>query len=83
MILSTACAFVLGTLLEEKEYIEIEVQQGDSIWSIASEWSPKGETTAMVNWIIEKNYVWDNVIHEGDTLIIPVVQKDIQLASKN
>lgn len=84
-LLSTVGAFILGSQLGEKEYVEVEVQPGDSIWSIASEWSSKGEyqTTAMVNWIVENNYIWDNVIHPGDTLIIPVEKKEILLASRN
>lgn len=85
LLLSIVGAFVLGCQLEEKEYMEVEVKPGDSVWSIASEWSSKGEyqTTAMVNWIVENNYIWDNVIHPGDTLIIPVEKEEIQLASKN
>lgn len=74
----------LTVIFEEKEYVEIEVQNGESLWTIAAEWSPKSkyDTKTMVNWIIEKNYKWDTVIYPGDVLMIPIEQKDIQLAFK-
>jgi|GEM_PF-5187719 len=83
--LSSVGAFILGNQLAEKEYVEVEVQPGDSIWSIANQWSVEGgyTTAAMVNWIIENNFKWDEVIHPGETLIIPIEKEKIQVASRN
>lgn len=85
ILLSTVGAFILGSQLGEKEYVEVEVQPGDSIWSIANQWSAEGNytTAAMVNWIIENNFKWDEAIHPGETLIIPIEKGKIQVASRN
>lgn len=70
--------------LEEKDYIEVEVQPGDSLWSIAAEWTPYSEydTNAMVKWMMEHNQKWDTVVQSGDVILIPIEEEPIQIASK-
>ena len=85
VVFSTVPAMLINAF-EEKEYIEIEVQSGDSIWSIAAEWSEHSEFGAngMVDWIIKENNKWDTVIVPGEVLVIPVEQKEgVQFASKD
>lgn len=71
-------------IFEEKQYVEVEVQPGDSLWSIATEWEDKSEygASAMVNWMIEHNYKWDTVIRPGEVIVVPIERKNTQLASK-
>lgn len=74
----------LEDALKETEYMEVEVKPGDSIWSIASEWSNESEygANSMVEWIIERNHKWDSVILPGDILVIPVEAEKIVVAAE-
>ena len=77
---------VLINTFEEKEYIEIEVQPGDSIWSIATEWSKHSDysSNSMVEWIIKENNKWDTIISPGEFLLIPVEEEEgVQVATEN
>jgi LysM repeat protein len=49
----------------------ITVCAGDTLWSIASDYSKGSDVRSVVNDIIDANELVSSVIKTGDTLIIP------------
>jgi LysM domain len=47
------------------------VEQGDTIWSIASQMKHGGDPRGAVNEIMEINHLQSADIHPGDTLVLP------------
>lgn len=79
LFVSAVLVFFDIFLNNEKEYVNVEVRHGDSVWSIASEWAPKSDykTKDMVKWIIDNNNKIDPMIYPGEILVIPVeAEKD-------
>ena len=55
------------------EYAIIKVAEGDSVWSLARNYSESGkDLRRSVNQICEVNSLEGYVIHPGDELLIPV-----------
>ena len=57
----------------EKYYKSYEVQSGDNLWSIASNYYNVecGTTTEYVNEIKSMNHLEDDTIHSGEHIVIP------------
>lgn len=60
----------------EMEYTEIIVESGDTLWAIAETHSTDNEDVRiMIRLIVEANLLTSDVIHPGDYLKIPKVNK--------
>ena len=73
-IFNTALGFNDALALSEQQYIEIEVESGDTLWTIADEYMPDDmDIREAVYMICEVNDVDANTLYAGQTLNIPVV----------
>ncbi|UYQ78552.1 LysM peptidoglycan-binding domain-containing protein [Glutamicibacter sp. JL.03c] len=55
------------------ETIDVTVIPGDTVWSLAKEYSQGYDVTSAVNHISELNSLQGSEIHVGDSLSIPVL----------
>lgn len=66
-----------GKIEERKQYVKIEVQEGDTLWELADR--IKGGKTAdkhkFIEWVADKNNLPTSVIKPGDVLILPVAKQ--------
>ena len=73
-IFNTVLGFNDALALSEQQYIEIEVDSGDTLWTIADEYMPDDmDIREAVYMICEANDVDANTLYAGQTLNIPVV----------
>ncbi|MEH7126463.1 LysM peptidoglycan-binding domain-containing protein [Bacillus sp. JJ1532] len=78
-VLSFFTAFILINQLGESEnikYIKITVNDGDTLWQIAEEFSMDHELTAIefISWVERNNGISGERIFPGDELVIPVLK---------
>ncbi|MBY0120595.1 LysM peptidoglycan-binding domain-containing protein [Bacillus sp. S/N-304-OC-R1] len=79
-VLSFLSAFILIFQLGESEnnsYIKITVNEGDTLWQIAEDFSDKHNLSAdeFVTWVERNNGIASGRIYPGDELVIPVVEQ--------
>ena len=73
-IFNTALGFNDALALSEQQYIEIQVESGDTLWTIADEFMPDDmDIRKAVYMICETNDVDANTLYAGQTLSIPVM----------
>jgi hypothetical protein len=73
-IFNTALGFNDALALSEQQYIEIEVESGDTLWTIADEYMPDDmDIREAVYVICETNDIDANTLYAGQTLSIPVM----------
>ena len=73
-IANTALGFNDALALSEQQYIEIEVESGDTLWTIADEYMPDDmDIREAVYMICETNDVDAYTLYAGQTLNIPVM----------
>ncbi|PJY98521.1 MULTISPECIES: cell division suppressor protein YneA [Bacillus] len=62
---------------ELDQYVKIEVQQGDTLWSIADQVTDKKKMNKQdfIEWVADKNYLQTTDIQAGDELVIPLKKK--------
>lgn len=78
-VISCCILFVsfAGKIEERKQYVKIEVQEGDTLWELADR--IKGGKTAdkhkFIEWVADKNNLPTSVIKPGDVLILPVAKQ--------
>lgn len=65
---------------ELNQYVKIEVQQGDTLWSIADQVTDKKKMNKQdfIEWVADKNYLQTTDIQPGDELVIPL-KKSIRM----
>lgn len=74
LIVVLICALVVNAISEpdyDFEETTYEVQSGDCLWNIASEYCPQ----SMNKWdyiklVMERNHLTDSVIHPGQHLVV-------------
>ncbi|MFD2212749.1 cell division suppressor protein YneA [Metabacillus endolithicus] len=70
------------------KYHQVEIQEGDSLWSIADEFNVKSQISKQefVKWVQDKNGIHSNVVKPGEFVFVPVEKDEIyqieQIASK-
>lgn len=70
--ITTGLGLNTATGLSKERYIEIQVQSGDTLWTIASEYmSPDIDTRKNVQILCEKNNVTAETLYPGQTIRIP------------
>ena len=73
-IFNTALGFNDALALSEQQYIEIQVESGDTLWTIADEYMPDDiDIREAVYMICDTNDVDANTLYAGQTLSIPVI----------
>ena len=73
-IFNTALGFNDALALSEQQYIEIQVESGDTLWTIADEYMPDDmDIREAVYVICETNDIDANTLYAGQTLSIPVM----------
>jgi len=73
-IFNTALGFNDALALSEQQYIEIQVESGDTLWTIADEYMPDDiDIREAVYMICETNDVNANTLYAGQILNIPVL----------
>lgn len=62
----------------EKRFKSIQVQKGDSLWSIAQEYMSEEYRSVgdYIEEVCETNHIYDDKIHEDMYLVIPYYTKD-------
>ncbi|WP_254118938.1 LysM peptidoglycan-binding domain-containing protein [Bacillus sp. FJAT-29790] len=60
---------------EKKDFMKITVNEGDSLWKIAGEFSDEHKLTStdFVKWVEKNNGILGGRIFPGDEIVIPVV----------
>ena len=73
-IANTALGFNDALALSEQQYIEIQVESGDTLWTIADEFMPDDmDIREAVYMICDVNDVDADTLYAGQTLSIPVL----------
>lgn len=77
-VLSFSTALIIIIQLGDSEninYIKVTVNEGDTLWRIAEDFSQKHDLTApeFVNWVERNNGIAGGRIFPGDELVIPVL----------
>lgn len=71
---------------EQGDYYKVSVAKGDSLWSLAQEYSSLHSLTEeeFIQWVQDQNGLFTTKIQAGDQLVIPVpassLDQGIQLA---
>ncbi len=87
IILAAVCfiaAFSISNKLQEpNEYINVTVNEGDSLWKIAEKYSDGHNMSSaeFVQWVEKKNGITGETIFPGEELTIPV-HNDPELNTK-
>lgn len=57
----------------EIEYAPVAVEEGDSLWSLATEYYPNMNRKEAISHIKEINKLQSSTIYEGDVLMLPSI----------
>ncbi|ASB89126.1 cell division suppressor protein YneA [Bacillus sonorensis] len=62
---------------ENKQYVKIEVQEGDSLWGLADriQGGKAADRQKFIEWVAEQNDLPTSVIQPGDVLVVPVTKQ--------
>jgi len=73
-IFNTALGFNDALALSEQQYIEIQVESGDTLWTIADEFMPDDiDLRDAVYMICDANDMNANELYAGQTLNVPIL----------
>ena len=73
-VFNTALGFNDALALSEQQYIEIQVESGDTLWTIADEYMPDDiDLRDAVYMICDANDMNANELYAGQTLNVPVL----------
>lgn len=64
--------YVLNDLFTQKEYIEVQIVEGDTLWSLGKEHRGDMNLNRWIQDVTSNNAIIDNKIVAGDVLLIPV-----------
>ncbi|MFE8699183.1 LysM peptidoglycan-binding domain-containing protein [Cytobacillus sp. FJAT-54145] len=87
VILSFTVTFVLlGNEKKElkDEFVEITVEEGDSLWSISKEFSSYHELSPgeFINWVKQNNQLSGSHLYVGEKIMIPVLTEELQFSKQ-
>ena len=61
-----------------KYYKSIEIDENDTLWSIAKEYAPDSDIENYIAEVEEMNGIDGNQIHTGDYIIVPYYSSDVK-----
>ena len=71
-----------------ENYHQVEIKEGDSLWSIADQFQEKHSISKQefVKWVQEKNHIHSTTIAPGDIVFVPIQKEEFnqfqQIASE-
>lgn len=68
----TAPAMASGDAPEQTRAVQVGVSDGDSLWSLATEFAPDRDPRSVVADIVELNNLQDTTVPAGRQLYIPI-----------
>ncbi|HKL10692.1 MAG TPA: LysM peptidoglycan-binding domain-containing protein [Clostridia bacterium] len=71
-ILSVPLRLVQANGMQEKQYREIVVKPGDTVWTIAESQNQDRDLRETVFEIFEANHLHSHIIQPGQTILVPV-----------
>lgn len=73
-IMMISSVVVVAGPIEEDHYIEVTIQDGDTLWGLAIEYMGEHQMkpAAFIDWVTEVNSVNKHLLYPGQTIIIPV-----------
>jgi len=78
-VISCCILFVsfAGKIEERKQYVKIEVQDGDTLWELADriKGGKPADKQKFIEWVADKNNLPTSVIKPGDVLILPLAKQ--------
>ena len=76
-VILSAVILMLSYTSSGHQYVKIEVQQGDTLWSIADQVADtkKINKNDFIEWVADKNQLQTSDIQPGDELVIPLKKK--------
>lgn len=83
ILLSLVMTFILSSKSQttiNDEFLSITVEEGDSLWELATKYEHDLSPKQFINWVKKENKINDEII-VGESIIIPVKKEDILLAS--
>ncbi|GEK30368.1 hypothetical protein KZO01_06770 [Kurthia zopfii] len=83
-IMLAGAGYMMNDLLNQKEYIEVQIVEGDTLWSLGKEHKGDMKLNRWINEVTSNNAIIDNKIIAGDVLLIPAEQNEsnkVEIAS--
>ena len=83
-LMLAGAGYIMNDLLEQKEYIEVQIVEGDTLWSLGKEHKGDMKLNRWIHEVTSNNDIIDNKIIAGDVLLIPAEQNDsnkVEIAS--
>ncbi|XJZ28597.1 LysM peptidoglycan-binding domain-containing protein [Bacillota bacterium Lsc_1132] len=82
VVLSISTALVLSFLshsFHKENYVNITINEGDSLWKIAQQYSSEYSLSndQFIGWVKEHNEIEGDQIYPGEKIIIPIKNSDI------
>ena len=74
-----AYLYITDEKIEQYEHITIE--HGDTLWSLAEQYRGKMTTKDWVTFVQKENYLFNDVLTTGQTIMIPVAKDSIYIAN--
>lgn len=85
-VLLLAFIFIVGYLIitdhDVATYGKVEVQHGDTLWSLAEKYKGSMSTTEWIQAVKKENNLHDDTIIAGEHLSIPILSENIYIAEK-
>lgn len=77
-------SFVKANSEDKIEYMNVKIEQGDTLWGLSSKYQDGHTYTAegFVSWVEKNNDVRADKLQPGETVLIPVKMEMNQVASK-
>ena len=72
---SLSCTFLMSTVNgadTNETFTTVIVEQGDTLWDLASEYNTEGDIRQYIRKIEKANHLTSSMIFEGDVLKLPV-----------
>lgn len=81
--ISALCLSYKSDMQSEKKYIKVTVEQGDTIWEIANNYTSGSSLSGdqFVSWVKMHNQIDGDRIFPGEKLVVPV-PKDLSTANE-
>ncbi|MFB7302023.1 cell division suppressor protein YneA [Heyndrickxia sporothermodurans] len=69
--------YAMNTFIDDKNYQQITVSKGQSLWTIAHMYSEEHSMNPndFIEWVTNKNHLTSSNIKAGDKIVIPVKMK--------